>query len=94
MRELIHAVRCDFLFLQEIHRASGPGRGQQGHTFGTRIIYACAQLIGAVGHATRSATVPVSRSRMQSLQQRCYFIFSGSRSSAAVGIADRPPRSL
>ena len=56
----------------KIHRVSGPGRGrgrgrcQQRHTF---IIYACAQLIDGLGHATRSATVPVSRSRTQSFRE-------------------------
>ena len=50
----------------KIHRASGPSRRC---AFLTRIIYACAQLIDGLGHATQSATVPVSRSRTQSFQQ-------------------------
>ena len=68
MRESIHAFRCDFLCLQDTH---GPGRGQQ-HRERARIIDACAQLIDGLGHVTRSATVPVSRSRTQSFQQRSF----------------------
>ena len=53
----------------KIHRASGPSRGQPRQAF------TCAQLIDGLGHTTRSATVPVSRSRMQSFQQNRSFVF-------------------
>ena len=59
----------------KIHRASGPGRGQPGHAFRARIIYACAQLIDGLGHKTQSATGPFSRSLTQSFQQYRSFIF-------------------
>ena len=39
--------------------------------------YACAPLIDGLGHATRSATVAVSRFRTQSFQQNRSFIFQG-----------------
>ena len=84
MQESIHALRCDFLCLQD----SGPSRGQPRHTFRTRIIYACAQLIDGLGHAARSATVPVSHSfpEMTVISGKWPFYYSGVRSSeAAVG---------
>ena len=62
----------------KIHRVSGPGRSrscdQPRRTFRT-CIYACAQLIGGLGHANRSATVPVSRSQTQSFQEKHLIIF-------------------
>ena len=45
------------------------------HRARTFIIYACAQLIDGLGHATQSTTVPVSHSRTQSFQQNRSFIF-------------------
>ena len=84
MQESIHALRCDFLCLQD----SGPSRGQPRHTFRTRIIYACAQLIDGLGHAARSATVPVSHSfpEMTVISGKWPLYYSGVRSSeAAVG---------
>ena len=96
MRESIHALRCDLLCLQDTQSERTWSELQSWSAapyISNAHIYACAQLIDRLGHATRSATAPVSRSRTQSFQEKALNRFSGSRSSED-GIAHGQPRCL
>ena len=57
-----------------------------------RVYTDAATIIDGLGHATWSATVPVSRSRTPSFQQNRHFFFE--RLFDAVGIAHKPHRCL
>ena len=71
MRETIHALRCGFLCLQSSQSKRIRSRVSQ-HSI-SRLIHACAHLIDGLGHATWSATMPVSRARTLSFHKNRHF---------------------
>ena len=62
--ESIHTLRCGFLCLEDTEQANQVEVSQPTLL---RLIYACAPLIDGLGHATRSATVPVCRCRFSKI---------------------------
>ena len=60
LRESIPALRCGFLCLQGTQSKQIRSRSEPAYS--VERVYRCAPLIDGLGHATRSATVPVCRS--------------------------------
>ena len=79
-RESIHALRCDFLCLQDT---------QSKNVYNIRMRTA-NWWVGPCNSVHDRASFSLSNAVVSA---KSLFHFSGSRSSAAVGIADRPPRS-